>query len=194
MKNKTTLYITTITIASILLTSGFGISSAHAQTSNTASVRDIFISAQTQTVAGTSSVAYYNYIFEVCAKKVPLRSPEVIISSDTEVKSVKLARSISANTCEMTGAKIKAGDQSTIGATIVGKEGLSEQANALEVKIADLRGKIQEQKAKLKSYAEFNPNEKQKLITESIDKISDLRKELREVKSDYHRILYLIHK
>jgi len=53
-------------------------------------------------------VVEYVHVFEVCAKDKTIRAPEVLVKSDSEAKTVKLAQKIMAEKCYTSSAKIKA--------------------------------------------------------------------------------------
>ena len=189
MKTRTLLTITTVAIATILLTSGFGISSAHAQTSQ-----------RTQIIAKVpSTLGNYSVVFQVCAQDIIMRAPEVILSSDSEVKNVKLNKVIDANTCKTTAALIKALDDKTIKIKKVDKSKLNSMITTAENRLSTIKSKISDKNDELQTTLESLPGGSSPLKSENVKKINDittalseLRKELKDARAEYYRLLYVL--
>lgn len=137
------------------------------------------------------AVSSYHVIFQVCANDLTIRLPEVIISSDSETRYVKLADRIPANTCEVNAGKIKAANTESIQLQLVNKGGVTKKLTELETKVNDLTVKLNDERSKLssrvaqaESMSSFVPEEK-RLAT-----IADLRTQLNDAKSELNRFLY----
>jgi len=137
------------------------------------------------------AVSSYHVVFEVCANDLTIRLPEVIISSDSETRYVKLADRIPANTCEVNAGKIKAASTDSIQLQLVNKGGVTKKLTDLETKVNDLTEKLNAERAKLssrvtqsESMSGFAPEEKR------LDTISDLRTQLNNAKSELNRFLF----
>ncbi len=137
------------------------------------------------------AVDSYNVIFDVCAKDTPIRLPEVIVSSDSETRYVKLVEQLKANTCETNTAKIKASNPDTISLQLVNKGGVTKKINELESKVKTLTDELAAEKAQLASRmaqaenpSQFKPDEKR------LTKIADLRKQLNTAKDELNRYLF----
>jgi hypothetical protein len=143
-------------------------------------------------IATTSpAVDSYHVVFQVCANESTIRLPEVIVSSDSETRYVKLAERIPANTCEVNAAKIKASNKETIQLQLLNKGGVTAKLTELENKVNDLTEKLNSERAKLttriglaESKDSFVPEEK-RLAT-----IADLRTQLNDAKSELNRFLF----
>ena len=149
-----------------------------------------------QTVSSSTAktptgVDFYNIIFEVCAKENTIRLPEVIVSSDSETKYVKLVEKLSPNSCEVNAAKIKATNTDSISLQLVNKGGITKKLNELESKVNKLTEEIDAEKSLLssrikqaESQSAFKPDEK------SLTKIADLRNQLNSAKDELNRYLF----
>ena len=187
MNKKTTLSISAIALASILLMSGFGLSSASAQTNSKASIK---------ATLPTNIDNKYSVIFQVCAGDTAMRAPEVVISSDSAVKSVKLNKGISANSCHTTGTTIDALDEKTIKIKKIDKKRLNLMIASAEKKLSQIKAEIsvtndELQKIVLPGNTPLAQETKTKL-NEISGKLVELRKELKDTRSEYYRLLYVL--
>ena len=137
------------------------------------------------------AVSSYHVVFQVCANDLTIRLPEVIISSDSETRYVKLVDRIPANTCEVNAGKIKAASADTIQLQLVNKGGVTKKLTELETKVNDLTEKLNAERVKLssrvaqaESMSSFVPEEKR------LDTIADLRTQLNNAKSELNRFLF----
>lgn len=137
------------------------------------------------------AVSSYHVVFQVCANDLTIRLPEVIISSDSETRYVKLVDRIPANTCEVNAGKIKAASTDSIQLQLVNKGGVTKKLTELETKVNDLTEKLNAERAKLatrvaqaESMSGFAPEEKR------LDTIADLRAQLNTAKSELNRFLF----
>lgn len=138
-----------------------------------------------------TGVDFYNVIFEVCAKENTIRLPEVIVSSDSETRYVKLVEKLSPNNCEINAAKIKASNTDSITLQLVNKGGVTKKLNELESKVNMLTEEINAEKSQLstrikqaESQSDIKPDEK------SLTKIADLRAQLNTAKDELNRYLF----
>lgn len=142
----------------------------------------------------TPRVSAYNVVFDACVGKDGIKLPEVIIVSDSESKSVKIADSIDANSCRSSSAIIKAASKDSIGAVLVTVGEQTTIVNGLELKVSDLQAKLDVEKKALADLVKQTPapsDFKQK-VSELTDKITDLRNELNNARAELQRMLFMI--
>lgn len=140
-------------------------------------------------------VINFNYIFEACAGNKAIRAPQVLVSSDSEVKSVKLGQMLGANSCTVSVTKIHASDKASVKAQMLNKGDLSKIVIDLESKVSKLKASISGENAKLKTLTMESPEPtdfKKKLQTIT-DNIVDFRKDLKDARAEYYRTLYVLH-
>ena len=189
MISKKAIPIAAIAIASILIVSGFGLSSVSAQTSQ-----------KTQIIVKVpTTLGNYSVVFQVCAQDTVMRAPEVILSSDSATKNVKLNKVIEPNTCKTTSTLIKAMDAKTIQIKKVDKSKLNTMITAAENKLAKIKSNISDKNSELEVILDALPGgnnpmkpENMKKINDVTMKLSELRKELKDAKSDYYNLLYIL--
>ncbi len=136
----------------------------------------------------------YHVIFEACAKGTTIRLPEVIVSSDSETRFVKLVEKINANTCETNAARIKAANPDTISLELVNKGGVTKKITELEAKVKMLTDELNTERATLASRIQQaeNPSEF-KPDPNRLSKIADLRSQLNTAKDELNRYLFAHH-
>ena len=132
----------------------------------------------------------YKVLFEVCAKDTDIRAPEIILSSQTATSYVKLATKIPANTCEINTGIVAAIKPETIEVTLVNEGGISQKITQLENKVADLKQKLESEKAKLSTRIQDGNKEKQ---NERIDSISKMRTDLNQAREELNRYLFALY-
>ena len=139
-------------------------------------------------------VKNYNYVFEACAKNNLIRAPQVLITSDSETKSVNLSENIQPKTCQMSSTVIKATDLNSIKASLVKKADISLIVSELESKVADLQNKLAVEKKALADLAKQTPptSDSTKKISETTDKIITLRNELNAARADLQKNQYAL--
>ena len=195
MKNKTTITIAAITLATILLTSGFGLSSVYAQTSP--SVKKVVIASmggQGKIYESVSRTIAYTYVFEACAGNQPIRAPEVVVTSDSEVRSVKLAVDLSPNACHVSATKIKAANPDTINAKLFTKDTVTKMVNNAELRLANVKAMLSEKNMKLQDAVKKPKTDANTLeIVKITEEVVELRKQLKDARAEYYRLLFLIH-
>jgi tetrahydromethanopterin S-methyltransferase subunit B len=131
----------------------------------------------------------YKVLFEVCAKDTDIRSPEIILSSQTATSYVKLATKIPANTCEINTGIVSALKSETIQVTLVNEGGITQKITQLENRVNDLKQKLESEKAKLSIRVQEGNIEKQ---NERIDSIVKMRNELNQAKEELNRYLFAL--
>lgn len=99
----------------------------------------------------------YDVAFEMCAANETVRIPTVIVSSDIESKSVNLADRIIPNTCQISGAKMKASSVDSIQVSIGETGDRSLFVIELEKNISELVDSLQKEKVALRTLTHFNP-------------------------------------
>jgi len=140
------------------------------------------------TTTGTSSsIIGYAFVFDACAKSTEIRTPEIIATSDSETKSVKLGSMLKPNSCYTTSVLIKASNPDSITATMINKGGVSDKIIALENKIAELKNKITLAKQKIPISSE------KKRDSENFSSIVSMKKELQSFQDELRRYLMALY-
>ncbi|TFH00662.1 MAG: hypothetical protein E4G77_04665 [Nitrosopumilus sp.] len=139
-------------------------------------------------------VTTYNYIFEACAKSNMIRSPEVLIITDSETKTVILSKSIPAMSCQLSTTVVKATDVNSIKASLVKKTDLSIMISELESKVINLKETLAKEKKELGEIVKKDPtpNDFTKLVSEKTEKITTLRNELNSARADLQKSQYVL--
>lgn len=135
--------------------------------------------------------ASYNYVFDACAYDKQIKSPEILVTSDSETKNVKLGNKIPPNSCITTSTNIKASDQNTISSILLNKGGVTTKISMLESNVLDLQEKISAEKAILEKLA--NSTASKSDIDKSTAKIIELRTQLSSAKDDLNRYMYSLY-
>ena len=135
----------------------------------------------------------HNYVFKVCAFDEKIKFPEVIITSDSETKSVKLPRDVSTESCNTTAVKIRASDPDSISSRLLNHGGVTETIAELEEKITSLKSGITEQREKLSSINDESPSsDRAKKVSAIHKKITEIRNELKDFRADLQKYLLLL--
>lgn len=121
----------------------------------------------------TPRINAYNYVFEVCAGQKNVRAPEVVITTDSETKSIKLASMLKSGQCRTTSSVVKANDPQSISAVLLNKGGITKTINDLESKLNDLIIQLNQEK---KSFADSAGDSKK--TSEITQRITDLKKQI----------------
>lgn len=190
-KKTNMLTISTVTLAMILLTSGFGLSSVHAQLSKSNATEIKLIT--------SSSLGNHSVIFQVCANDYTMRAPEVIITSDSQVKLVKLNKEIAANTCKVTSTIIKAFDKNSIQLKKVDKSKINLMISDAEKRLTNIKSKISDKNTQLEdAYLAFQGLSSSakpvnmKKINDVTSELVELRRDLQDARTEYYRLLYVL--
>lgn len=133
-------------------------------------------------------VKLYNFVFQLCSGNETIRSPEVYISSDSEVKTIKIPLPVSANKCYTSVSKINAANHDLIQGMLVNKGGISDKINELEQNVSDLKTKLQGEKDTLSKISDPT-NQKAQQVSGNI---ITLRKELNNNREELNRYQFLL--
>jgi len=134
----------------------------------------------------------HNYVFKICAIDEKIRSPEVIITSDYETKSVKL-RDVQLTSCYTTAVKVRASNPDSIFARLLNHGGITESITELENKITSLKSDITIQREKLSSINdEISSNERAKKVSAIHKKIIDIRNDLKNTRAELQKYLLFL--
>ncbi len=196
MKMKTTITtITALALASVLITSGFNLPAADAQTFP--SVKKVVIAkigSQGAIYESQPRTIAYTYVFEACAGNTAIRAPEIVVTSDSEVRSVKLASDLSPNACIVSATKIKAANPDSIDAKLFTKETVTKMINNAEKRLANIKMMLAEKNAALQQLVKQPTNSDNTVkLVKITDEIVELRNQLKEARGEYYRLLFLIH-
>ena len=138
----------------------------------------------------------YNYVFEVCANEGTsiIRAPTVLVTSDSEVKQVKLPFPVMENSCNVSAVKIKAANSDSISAELANKGRITLKLNALEKTVNELKASLDESKSSLALLVNQDPvpadlEQQQKAL---VDNIVQLRKDYNNSKQELNRYLFAL--
>ncbi len=140
----------------------------------------------------------HSVIFQVCAGDTIMRAPEVRISSDTEVKTVKLSKEILPESCRQTSAIIKATDSKTIKMEKVDKKNINIMITEVDEKILNIQSEITKKNAELEELIARIPEDKSPShsvnakINNIAVEISKLRNQLHDVKMEREKLLVFL--
>ena len=140
-------------------------------------------------------VTEYVHVFEVCAKDKTIRAPEVLLTSDSESKKVKLANKVMANKCYTSSAKIKATDPSSISVSLTNKGVITDRLTELEAKVSELQQKLAAEKKKFSGLikdSELSEDSKT-TVNNATNEVVKLRAELNQAKGELNRYLFALH-
>lgn len=136
----------------------------------------------------------YNVIFEACAFEKTIKVPQVLINSDSESKQVQLPFEIPANACQTSAVKIKANNPDSIKGTLTNKGKFTDKITNLQNTIASLQQQISDEKAKLNPLVgQEKSDELRSKVSESSNKMADLRAQLKNAKDEYNTYLFSLH-
>jgi predicted nucleic acid-binding Zn-ribbon protein len=137
----------------------------------------------------------YDFIFEVCAQDTKIRAPEVLVKSDSEVKSVKLVSAIDKNTCNVSAVKIKAASPDSITGTLVNKGGITERISGLENRVQTLQEQLVTEKKSIDdlSKMEIKPEDYKQKVGESSNNIRELRTDLNNAREELYRYFFIFY-
>jgi len=143
----------------------------------------------------TQQTVGYQIIFEACANEISVRVPQVIISSDSEVKSIKLSDQIIHNTCQTSVEQIKASNPDSIKAALYNKGGSSKKINELESTVKTLQEQLATEKSSLALYVNQipPPDDLKQKVAESATKIVELRTNLNNAKAELERYFFSLY-
>ena len=139
-------------------------------------------------------VLNYNFVFEACSKSSLIRSPQILISSDSETKTIKLSEQINPKSCQLSSTTIKAMEKESIKANLVKKTDLSLIVGQLELRLNKIQEELAAEKKSLTDLTTQNPkpSDYQKKVSEKTSKIVSLRNELTSARAELQRNQYLL--
>ena len=150
-------------------------------------------------ISPTSIENLHSVIFQVCAgDAVKMRAPEVIVSSHAEVKTVHLNKAIGKGTCTVTATQIKAFDPAKIKIKVINKAKLNTMIDQAEKNLIKSKSNISKENIKLQDLMETlagnAPTKATDIskINEIISNLVEFRKELKDARSEYYRLLYIL--
>ncbi len=142
-------------------------------------------------------IVEYIYVFDACAADKTIRAPEVLITSDSEAKTVKLAKKIMANTCFSSSAIIKATDPNSITGSLTNKGLISDKLSELEANVADLQQKLSVLKKNFSGLVKQDSttldDDSKIMINDSTSEIVQLRADLNRAKGELNKYLFALH-
>ena len=139
--------------------------------------------AQPGRLDSSTRVNAYNYVFEACAGDKNIRAPEIVITSDSEIKSVKVASMLKSEQCRTTSAVIKANDPNSITSVLLNKGGITKTITDMETNLNNLLMQLEQEKKLLSSTSADNS----KKTSEITQKITDLKKQINSQRSELQK-------
>ena len=197
--NSTILTASAIFLASILVLSGMnlGYSQTSTSTSDGRKVNTIAVVTlvEPDRIVPKQKTGTFSYIFEACAGTSDVLNPEVLVTSDSESKKIKLSHNLKANECQVSVSKVKSSSKDTISAVLIDRGGMTKIVKDLESQILQVKDKIKVEKSNLKMMVNEKPQpaDADKKISEVTAKIVQLRMDLNNVRENYFRTLYLLY-
>ncbi|MHA7648198.1 hypothetical protein [Nitrosopumilus sp. S4] len=139
-------------------------------------------------------VVNYLYVFEACANEKTIRLPEVLVTSDSEAKTVKLAKRILANTCYTSSAIIKATDPASVSGVLTNKGVITDKITELESNVLDLQKQLDTKKKSLGELTKSTTlsDENKKKVSDTTSEIVKLRADLNLAKGELNKYLYTL--
>ena len=138
----------------------------------------------------------YNYVFEVCTKEgiSIIRTPTVLISSDSEVKKVKLPFPVKAEACNVSAVKIKASNPDSITGELVNQGRITTKLNNMETTVNELKASLDSEKSALALLVNETPapEDFETKRATIVDNIVQLRKDLNNAKQEHQRYLFAL--
>ena len=195
MISKKLLSIAAISLASILIVSGFNLQAVEAQTSpSVKKIKIANVAGQDPIFKSQPKTIAYVYVFEACAGASPIRAPEIVVTSDSEVRSVKLAIDLSPSACQVSSTIIKAASPDTIKGKLFTKDTVTKMVSNTEKRLANVKMMLSEKNIELQTTIKQpdSTTNTSKLVKLS-EEIVELRKELKDARAEYYRLLFLIH-
>ncbi|NND87532.1 MAG: hypothetical protein HKM23_09500 [Nitrosopumilus sp.] len=139
-------------------------------------------------------VVDYLYVFDACANEKTIRLPEVLVTSDSEAKTVKLAKKILANTCYTSSTVIKTTDPASVSGVLTNKGLITDKITQLESAVTDLQQQLDTKKKSLGELTKSTTlsDETKKKVSDTTSEIVKLRAELNLAKGELNKYLYTL--
>jgi predicted nucleic acid-binding Zn-ribbon protein len=137
------------------------------------------------------NILLYNTVFQICAKDNAIHAPEVLVTSDFETKSVRLADDVFPNSCQRNSVQISTEAPQSISLLLKNNGALSSSIDELQNKVSDLQVKIKTEKQRLEILIHQTPrsvNYDQE-VTALTAKMEQLRNDLNRAKVDMFSVL-----
>lgn len=149
-------------------------------------------SATILSVLDAQTLGQFDVVFEACAGEKTVRLPVVNVTSDEQSIAVKIGDKITANSCQISYAKINAKDKATI-AVVTAENESSGKAADLEVLIVSLEHEMVQEKGYLKAlmHDPVRVENFAELLDAHVTKITELRNQITNAKAEFSKILYL---
>lgn len=180
----------------MLLVSGFNLPAVSADESDPVvkKIKITPVTAQEAIYKSQQRTVGYVYIFEACAGDSPIMSPEILVKSDSEVRSVKLATDLGPTACQISSTIIKAASPDTISGVLESEYTLTKMAIDNGKKVSDIKIIISEKNTELQS-AIKQPESDAKIskLAKITGELVDLRQQLKDARGEYYRVLFLIY-
>lgn len=137
------------------------------------------------------NILMYNSLFQVCAKDKAIHAPEVLVTSDFETQSVRLADDISPNSCQINTVQISTENPQSISISLKNKGGISSSIDELEKKVSDLQEKIKTEKQRLEILIHQTPRSLtyDLEVTKLTENMERLRDDLNRAKVEMFSVL-----
>ncbi|MFB5598458.1 MAG: hypothetical protein ACE5RJ_05545, partial [Nitrosopumilaceae archaeon] len=122
--------------------------------------------------------------------------PQVIVSSLAEIKTVQLSKSINKGTCTTTATQMMAFDENNIKVKLVTKGTISKMVADAEKKLVSVKSQIAEKNAVINEILADSTQAAKVTNQDKVSKVAaelaDLRKQLKDVRAEYYRLLYIL--
>ena len=137
----------------------------------------------------------YKFDFEACAVKDNILSPEVLVRSDSEAKSIKFEESLNAFSCQIGSTVIRAADKNNIQGTVVATGEISKLLTELDSNVFMIQESIAKDKKALLEITNQRPtpDDFEQKVSEITNRILNLKNELNQAKEEFKIIKYMVY-
>jgi hypothetical protein len=137
----------------------------------------------------------YKFDFEACAVKNNILSPEVLVKSDSEAKSIKFSESLNAFSCQTGSTVIRAADKNSIQGTVVTTGDLSKLLTELDSNVLMIKENIAKDKKALLEIINQrpSPDDFEQKVSEITNRIETMKNELNQAKEEFKIIKYMVY-